>query len=350
MITDFISTGNDMIDLAISNRPNGGLPVGRLVQISSLQAGGKSLLCGHLIAQVQKKGGIGVYIDTQAAASFQFLVTLGVDIDNLIYIQTQSLNDVYNLIFSIIDQIRQDGCDKPVLIVVDSITATSIDQKKTGQTNLKGYDTGSARLNSDNMKRVTDLIARQKILVVMTSQLRQKIGAMPFQDPYVTSSGGMALQYSASVRLRLKTLNKIKRKVKGQDQIVGIRVQLEVKKNRIGPPFRTIIYDIYFDSGIDNYGSWLQQAKRYKILSQAGSWYSYKFTNKNGQEQTIKFQQKELHQLLSTNEQFRKSLYNQIAQNMVMTYKDCNKDCQNIEYDQDETVDDNQKVNTDNKR
>jgi recombination protein RecA len=138
-----------------------------------------------------------------------------------------------------------------------------------------GYATSKSIILSKAMRKVTNWIAREKICLIFTNQLRTKMG-VSFGDPW-TTAGGKALPFHASVRLRLKNTGQIK----VGDQVVGSKTTAIVVKNRMGPPHRKSEYEIYYDSGIDNYGGWLALMKKYKIVSQAGAWYTYQDVDPN---------------------------------------------------------------------
>ena len=165
------------------------------------------------------------------------------------------------------------------------------------------------------MRKCTNMIGRQRIALIFTNQLRQKLGVM-FGDPW-TTSGGKALQFHASCRLRLKAAGQIKTKVKGQDQVVGIKTKAQVVKNRMGPPLRTAEFDIYFDSGIDDFGGWLRVLKDYNMVKQGGSWYTY--TRENGDE--IKFLSKDWNGKLEDDQTLKDEVYNKICDKVIMDYK-----------------------------
>jgi len=174
------------------------------------------------------------------------------------------------------------------------------------------------------------MIGRQKILLVYTNQLRQKMNAMPFGDPW-TTSGGKALAFHASVRLRLKGTGQIKMKVGGNDKIVGMKVRAQVVKNRMGPPLRSTDFEIFFDRGIDNYGSWLKVMKDEKVVKQAGAWYTYVDTE-TGEEH--KFQSKDFILLMEENDELREQIYKKICEAQILQYKSDTLDIDNMEITQ----------------
>ena len=289
----WVSTGSPMLDLAISNRPDGGLPVGRITEITGLEGSGKSLLAAHAIADTQKKGGLGVYIDTENACNTEFLEAIGIDIQKMLYVPLESVEDIFEAIDSIIESVRGSDKKKLVTIVVDSVAGASTKVELSADYDQAGYATQKAIIISKAMRKVTNLIGRERISLIFTNQLRTRLG-VSFGDPW-TTSGGKAIAFHSSCRLRLKQMGQLKSKIGGVDQVVGIKTRAQVIMNRMGPPLRSVDYDIYFDRGIDNYGSWLQMMKTYKLVSQSGAWYTY-VDKETGEE--LKFQAKNFEDLL----------------------------------------------------
>jgi len=315
-LDEWVSTGSPMLDLAISNRPNGGLPVGRITEITGLEGSGKSLLAAHSIADTQKKGGLGVYIDTENAMNQEFLEAIGVDVNKMLYVPLETVEDIFEAIDSIIESVRSSDKKKLVTIVVDSVAGASTKVEISADYDQAGYATQKAIIISKAMRKVTNLIGRERISLIFTNQLRTRMG-VSFGDPW-TTSGGKAIAFHSSCRLRLKQMGQLKSKVGGVDQVVGIKTRAQVIKNRMGPPLRSVDYDIYFDSGIDNYGSWLQMMKSYKLVGQSGAWYTY-VDKETGEE--IKFQAKNFEELLEERPEMKESIYNQICDAYIMSYK-----------------------------
>ena len=315
-LDEWVSTGSPMLDLAISNRPHGGLPVGRITEITGLEGSGKSLLAAHAIADTQKKGGLGVYIDTENAMNQDFLEAIGVDVNKMLYVPLETVEDIFEAIDSIIESVRASDKKKLVTIVVDSVAGASTKVEISADYDQAGYATQKAIIISKAMRKVTNLIGRERISLIFTNQLRTRMG-VSFGDPW-TTSGGKAIAFHSSCRLRLKVMGQLKSKIGGVDQVVGIKTRAQVVKNRMGPPLRSVDYDIYFDSGIDNYGSWLNMMKNYKLVGQSGAWYTYADTE-TGEE--IKFQAKNFEELLAERPELKESLYQQICDAYIMSYK-----------------------------
>ena len=327
-VDGWISTGCAMLDVAVSNRPYGGLPVGRITEITGLEQSGKSLVSAHLLAETQKQGGVAVLIDTETAVSREFLEAIGVDVSKLLYVTADSVEQIFDFTETIITKVRETSKDKIVTIVVDSVAAASTTNELAADYKKDGYATDKAIIISKAMRKITNMIGRQKISLVFTNQLRQKMNAM-FGDPW-TTSGGKALAFHASVRLRLKNMGQIKMKVNAKDKTVGMKVRCQVVKNRMGPPLRAADFEIYFDRGIDNYGSWLSVMKENKLVKQAGAWYSYVDTE-TGEE--FKFQSKDFIPLMGENEELREQIYKKICEETILQYKGDTLDIDNMEID-----------------
>ena len=329
-VEGWVSTGASMLDVAISNRPYGGLPVGRITEITGLEQSGKSLVSAHLLAETQKLGGIAVLIDTENAVSREFLEAIGVDTTKLLYVAAETVEQCFEYTETIIEKVRTSSKDKYVTIVVDSVAAASTEKEMEADYGKDGYATDKAIIISKAMRKITNLIGRQKITLVFTNQLRQKMNAMPFSDPW-TTSGGKAIAFHASVRLRLKSMGTIKAKDgSGNERIVGIKVRCQVVKNRMGPPLRSADFDIFFDRGIDNYGAWLGSMKENAIVKQSGAWYEY-IDIESGE--VIKFQAKDFPITLDSNPGIREQIYKRICESTILRYKKDSLDTDNLVVD-----------------
>jgi len=311
-INGWVSFGNDILDLVVSNQPKSGAPVGRIIEITGMEQSGKSLVSAHLLAETQKLGGVAVLIDTESAVSNEFLEAIGVDVSKLLYISADSVEQIFEFIETIVEKVREGDRDKLVTIVVDSVAAASTKVELAADYDQAGYATQKAIIISKALRKLTNMIARQNVLLSFTNQLRVNMNAMAFGDPY-TTSGGKGLQFHASVRLRLKPKGQIKQ----GDRIVGMKVQCVVVKNRLGPPKRTMEFDIFFDRGIDNLGSWIKIMKEHKIVK-GTNWMTYGDTE-TGEEH--KFQSKGFSQLLLDNPGLKEQMYKKICDVMVMEYQ-----------------------------
>ena len=315
-LTEWISTGSSILDLAISNRPNGGLPVGRITEITGMEASGKSLLAAHLLANTQKMGGLAVYIDTENAMNEEFLTAIGMDMNKMLYIQLETVEDIFEVIENIILKVKESDKNRLVSIAVDSVAAATTKVEQAQDYDKEGWATSKAIVLSKGMRKITQLIGRERVALFFTNQLRQKLGVM-FGDPW-TTSGGKAIQFHASCRLRLKAAGQIKAKIAGKEQVIGIKTKCVVVKNRMGPPLRTAEFNIFFESGVDDTGSWLQVMKDYNLLKQGGSWYTYTCTITG---EDIKFLSKDFESKILSNPERKEAIYQKICETMVMSYK-----------------------------
>lgn len=316
-VKEWISTGSTMLDLAIANRPYGGIPVGRITEITGLEASGKSLLAAHALANTQKKGGLAVYIDTENAISREFLEAIGVNLKEMLYVPLETVEDIFEAIEGIAETVRKSSKDRLVTIIVDSVAGASTKTEMAAEFDKDGWATSKAIVLSKAMRKITNFVGRERICLIFTNQLRTRLG-VSFGDPY-TTSGGKAIAFHSSVRLRLKSIGQIKLKDdSGREEVFGIKTRAQVIKNRMGPPLRSVDYDIYFDSGIDDYGSWLTMLKDFKLVTQAGAWYTYTDTN-TGEE--IKFQSKDFQTKILDVPGMKDQVYRAICDKYILNYR-----------------------------
>ena len=315
-IKEFISTGSTMLDLAIANKPNGGIAVGRITEINGLESSGKSLIGAHILAETQKKGGVAVYIDTENSVSEEFLKVLGIDTTQLLYLQLQTVEQIFQAIEEIVLKVREAEKDRLVTILVDSLAAASTQVEIDADFEKDGWATSKAIIISKAMRKITQLIGRQRIALVFTNQLRTKLGVM-FGDPW-TTSGGKALPFHASTRIRLKNKGRI---TDSKKNVLGMTILAQVIKNRLGPPLRHAEFPLYFESGIDDIGSWLEVMKKHKLVKSAGAWYTY--TDVAGEE--YKFQSKDFLKVLKENS-LKDEVYDRICDKVILKYDIKNMD------------------------
>jgi len=317
IVKEWVGTGSTMLDLAISNRKYGGFPVGRVSEITGLEQSGKSLLAAHALLNTQKKGGLAVYIDTENAIATEYLSAIGLNLKDMLYVPLETVEDIFETVDVIIDKVRSSDKDRLVTIVVDSIAGASTKTEMAADFDKDGYATAKALIISKAMRKITNLIGRERICLIITNQLRQKLNAPAFSDPW-TTPGGKSIPFHASVRIRLSSIGAIKAKREGRDEIVGSRVKAKLVKNRCGPPLRECEYEVYFDSGIDDYSSWLTVMKEHNLVSQSGAWYQW--TDKRTGE-VIKFQSKEFVEKIMSNPELYDIVYDEIAEKVIMKYK-----------------------------
>lgn len=252
-VKEWLSTGSTVLDSIINNNPEagGGIPVGKLVEMSGEAATGKSLISYLILKDCLDKGGIPVLIDTESACNFEFLRMLGLEPENnLIYIQPDSIEQVFKTIEEVIRKIREEHRDKLCCIVWDSVAATSTDielENDFGQSQVGIH----ARLIGQGLRKIIRLIATHRISLVFLNQLRTKIGVQ-FGDPD-TTPGGRSIPFMSSVRVKLYSGGKLKA---GND-VVGMGIKAKIAKNRMGPPHRECHLKMYFTRGLIDEESWL---------------------------------------------------------------------------------------------
>jgi recombination protein RecA len=317
IVKEWVSTGSTILDLAISNRKNGGFPVGRVCEITGLEQSGKSLLAAHTLLNTQKKGGLAVYIDTENALSTEFLSAIGLNLKEMLYVPLETVEDIFETVETIIEKVRSSDKNRLVTIVVDSIAGASTKTEMAADFDKDGYATAKALIISKAMRKITNLIGRERICLIFTNQLRQKLNAPAFSDPW-TTPGGKGIPFHASVRIRLSSIGAIKGKINGVEEVIGSRVKAKLTKNRCGPPLREAEYAVYFSSGIDDYGSWLETMKDYSLVKQSGAWYEW--TDKTTGE-VIKFQSKDFVEKIISNPEYKESIYDSIAEKVIMQYQ-----------------------------
>tara|TARA_B100001123_G_scaffold432727_1_gene556250 strand:+ start:5807 stop:6931 length:1125 start_codon:yes stop_codon:yes gene_type:complete len=316
-IRGFVSTGSSMLDLAIANKPNGGLAVGRITELNGLEGSGKSLIGAHALADCQRKGGVAVYIDTESAVSEEFLQAIGIDTSTMLYVHLETVEEVFDTVETIVTKIRESNKDRLVTILVDSLAAASTKVEMEADFDKDGWATAKAIIISKAMRKITQMIARQKVCLIFTNQLRQKLGVM-FGDPW-TTSGGKALPFHSSTRVRLKNAGQIKDTKKNT---IGIKIKAQVIKNRLGPPMRTADFQLYFDKGIDDYGSWLTVMKDHKLVKSGGAWYTLQHVDTDTGEliKEYKFQSKDFEDLMDNNPDLKQYCYDRICGACILKY------------------------------
>lgn len=274
VMKDAIPTGSLSLDAALGI---GGVPRGRVIEIFGPEASGKTTLALHLIAETQKKKGVAAFIDAEHALDPVYAQNLGVDVDNLLLSQP----DTGEQALEIAETLTRSGAID--IIVVDSVAALVPRAEIEGEMGDSHMGL-QARLMSQALRKLTGVLSKSKTCAVFLNQERYKIGVM-FGNP-MTTPGGLALKFHASVRLDIQRVSRIK---KG-DQIIGNHITVKVVKNKLAPPFRTADFDIIYGKGISREGDILDLAVKNNIAEKSGAWYSYK-NNRIGQgrENTVNF-------------------------------------------------------------
>jgi len=257
-----IPTGSISLDLALG----GGIPKGRIIEIYGPESSGKTTVCLHAVAEVQKAGGTAAYIDAEHALDPAYAKRLGVNTDQLLISQPDSGEQALEILETLV---RSNAVD---IVVIDSVAAL------VPQAEIEG-DMGDAqmglqaRLMSQAMRKLTGVINRSKTTVIFVNQLRMKIGVM-FGNPE-TTTGGNALKFYASVRMDIRRISQIKQ----GDSVIGNHVRVKVVKNKVAPPFREAEFDIMYNQGISREGDVIDLAVTQEVVEKSGAWYTYKGEN-----------------------------------------------------------------------
>jgi recombination protein RecA len=259
MKIDAIPTGSLSLDLALGI---GGIPRGRITEIYGPESSGKTTLCQHIVAEVQKMGGTAAYVDMEHALDPTYASKCGVDIDNLLVSQPDTGEQALEITETLV---RSGAVD---LVVIDSVAALVPRSEIEGD--MGDAQMGAmARLMSQALRKLSGAINQTKTSVVFTNQLRMKIGVM-FGNPE-TTTGGNALKFYASVRLDVRRIQSIKIGA----EIVGNRTRVRVVKNKVAPPFRTAEFDIMYNEGISKVGDLIDLATQLEIVDKRGAFFSY---------------------------------------------------------------------------
>ncbi|MFA5358694.1 MAG: recombinase RecA [Patescibacteria group bacterium] len=259
MQVDVVPTGCLSIDIALGV---GGVPRGRIIEIYGPEASGKTTLAQHVIAEVQKLGGVAAFVDAEHALDPSYAQKIGVNIDELFISQPESGEQALEIVETLV---RSNGVD---VIVVDSVAALTPRAEIEGSMGDQ-HMALQARLMSQALRKLTAIISKTKTVLIFINQTRQKIGVF-FGNPE-TTTGGMALKFYSSIRIEVHRAAQIKL----GEEVVGNRVKCKIVKNKVAPPFRTCEFDIMYNEGISLSGDLIDLGLEYKVITKVGNTFNY---------------------------------------------------------------------------
>lgn len=255
-----ISTGSVSLDIALGV---GGVPRGRIVEIFGPEASGKTTLAQHIVAQIQKEGGIAAFVDTEHAMDPDYAKKIGVKIDDLLISQPDTGEQALEIVETLV---RSGAVDVIVIDSVAALTPRAEIEGEMGDTHVALQ----ARLMSQALRKLTAISNKTLCTVIFTNQIRVNIGPMAYTNP-TTTPGGKALKFYASVRLEVRRIAQIKQ----GERIIGSRTKVKVVKNKVAPPFQVAEFDIMYGEGISLESDVVNAGAKYDIVNKSGSTYTY---------------------------------------------------------------------------
>lgn len=270
-VRQWVSTGLRKFDMIISNKMEGGFPVGKLTTLVGEQGSGKTLLAMMAAKDVIKKNGLVIWIDTENSLDLTFLESFGIPRDKLVYIQLNTVEAMFETLENIAKDIRENNTDQLVLMVVDSIAGLSTKAEVEGAVGDANFGIAARLLSQGLRKHIIDF-GKMRVCLLFTNQLRFNMKAAMFEDPLSAMYGGKAIPYYSSLLIKLSKSSKLKDEDK---EIVGNQVLAKVIKNRLAPPFRSTYFECVYESGVSEISQILDELKKMEIIKVGGAKYTW---------------------------------------------------------------------------
>jgi len=324
MPSGYISTGDPVLDLVISNRPNGGLPLSKFINIYGDSSVGKSLIVAIFMSEFHKAGGYSLLFDTERASFPPYMEVLGVDKTRTIFVpKTRTLERIFEIIVKYVINNKKRNMNAPFAIIIDSMTATNIeavmgDLESFGDS---GYAGGAKKqkIIGESFQKILDFIKDEKVCFITVDQVRDNMDKKGIYDAKTRSTSGNAQRFYSDIRLEMS----LKANIKNSDkEIIGKEVKVKVVKNRIAPSPRETTIFVYSLRGLDKYKSFIEALKKFKIIDSTS--HGIKYNRPNGEELRVDgklLKENEFKKQIRLDKELYDELYEQLYPHYIMKYE-----------------------------